>query len=403
MTKASSRIFKLSRPEFCPNPDCPYHDRHTALNNHWYIKYGTFQTKARGLITRFLCNTCGKTCSAQTFSIDYWTHRHVDYRTLDDRFNACSGYRQIGRALCVSYSVLRNRVLRLARNYLNLFDAALTEFPLTEDVAFDGFESFVGSQYTPNNFNIAIGTKSLVPYLCSVTLFRRKGRMTDAQKKRRDRLDQLWRPQSNALVNQCKESFRDLISLYLNREKLTLITLRTDEKKEYARALSRLPETRHLTEIGALSHRTISSRAARTKSNPLFPVNYLDREIRKNSAAHVRETIRFDREINMSVSRMAIILGHHAFRKPFRIDNRTHTDELPTHADKAGLMKSVEARNNFARLYSHRHLWDQQNLKAKWIEAIWLMKVENPPLLTARGRYARCQPGNGWVARHLLV
>lgn len=403
MTRPNSYIFKLLRPEFCPNPDCPYHDRKNAQNKNWYIKHGTFTNRSHGIIKRFLCIYCGKTCSTQTFSIDYWTHRYVDYRTLDDCLNACSGYRQIGRALCVSYSVLKNRVLRLARNYLNLFDAALTSFPLVEDVAFDGFESFVGSQYTPNNFNIAVGTQSLVPYLCSVTLLRRKGRMTVAQKKRRDRLDRLWRPRRDQLVSQCKESFRDLISLYLNRGTLTPFTLHTDEKKEYARALSRLTESRHLVEIGVISHQTISSRAARTKSNPLFPVNYLDREIRKNSAAHVRETVRFDREINMSASRMAIVLGYHAFRKPFKIDNKTRIDELPTHADKAGLLKSINAQKNFNRLFTHRHLWDHQNLKTEWMEAIWLMKGENPPLLTARGKLARCQPGKGMIARHFLV
>lgn len=392
-----------SRPEFCPNPDCPYHDRQNAHNLHWFINYGSFPTKTRGIITRFLCSTCGKSCSTQTFSIDYWTHRYVDYRTIDDRLNGCSGYRQIARSLGVSYSLLRNRLLRLARNYLNAFDASFASFPLEEDIAFDGFESFVGSQYTPNNFNIAVGTKSLVPYLCSMTLFRRKGRMTDAQRKRRDRLDRVWRPRSNSLVDQCKESFRDLVSLYLNRGTLTPFTLHTDEKKEYVRALERLTETRHLITIGAMSHRTISSRAARIRSNPLFPVNYLDREIRKNSAAHVRETVRFDREVNMSVSRMAITLGFHAFRKPFRIDNKARIDGQPTHAERAGLLNSVDVRNSLKRLFTHRHVWDQQMVRAKWMEAIWKMTGENPPLFTARGTRARCQPGTGWVARHLVV
>lgn len=399
----ASRIPHINRPEFCPNPDCPYHNRKVAARTRWFIKYGTFSTQVRGTIRRFSCTYCGKTCSTQTFSLQYWTHRTIDFRTLDDRLNSCSGYRQIGRALRVSYSLLKNRVLRLARNYLNLFDVSLANNPLVEDIAFDGFESFVGSQYVIDNFNIAVGTRSCIPYLFTLSLFRRKGRMTEAQKKRRAILDRYWRPERSELANRCKVAFRDLLSLYLNRTSLSPFTLYTDEKKEYARALSTLTEARHLTEIDILRHRTISSRAARTRRNPLFPVNYLDREIRKNSAAHVRETVRFDREVNMTASRMAIHLGFHTFRKPFRIDNTANVEHKPTHADQVGLLVPCEARRSFMRLYTYRHLWDQQVSKARWMEDIWLFKGTNPPLLTAKGSRARCQPGMGWIAGHLLV
>lgn len=396
-------IYRGTHPEFCPNPDCPFHNRNLAKSSRWYIKYGSFPTRARGRIHRFACARCGKTCSTQTFSIHYWTHRSVDLKTIDDRLNACSGYRQIGRALCLSYSIIRNRMLRIARNYLNLFDMSLAAYPLVEDIAFDGFESFVGSQYTPNNFNIAVGTQSRVPYLFNVTLLRRKGRMTDAQKKHRGTLDRFWRPPRNELVNQCKDAFRSLLALYLNRESLAPFTLYTDEKKEYLRALSDLTEARHLREIGVFSHETISSRVARTRRNPLFPVNYFDREIRKNSAAHARETVRFDREINMSASRMTITIGYHTYRKPFLIDNKSHVDAMPTHADHARLLDDADSRKCFERLYTHRHVWSHQLSQSKWQEDIWLMHGRNPPLITSRGILARCQPGCGWVARHLLV
>ncbi len=303
----------------------------------------------------------------------------------------------------VSYSLLKNRVLRLARNYLHLFDVSLTNYPLVEDIAFDGFESIVGSQYVIDNFNIAVGIRSRIPYLFTLSLLRRKGRMTDKQKKRRAILDQYWRPERGELVNRCKVAFRDLLSLYLNRTSLSPFTLYTDEKQEYARALSTLTEARHLTEIDVLRHRTISSRAARTRHNPLFPVNYFDREIRKNSAAHVRETVRFDREVNMSASRMAILIGYHTFRKPFKIDNKVNVDSKPTHADQVGLLATCEARRGFNRLYTYRHLWNQQMSKAMWMEDIWLFKGTNPPLLTMKGGRARCQPGMGWVAKHLLA
>ena len=42
----------------------------------------------------------------------------------------------------------------------------------------------------------------------------------------------------------------------------------------------------------------VSGKAARTKNNRLFAVNYLDREIRKDNASHVRETVQFSRNGN---------------------------------------------------------------------------------------------------------
>lgn len=310
----------------------------------------------------------------------------------------------MGRALSLSYCVLKNRCERLARNYLALFSTASSEFPLNEDVAFDGFESFVGSQFVPDNFNIAVGCTSRLPYLVNLALFRRRGRMTDAQKRKRESLDRVWKPPKRHLIERCKEAFRDLLSLYLNRQTLTPFTLHTDEKKEYQRALKELPEARHLMTLGIMTHERTSSRKARTHRNPLFPVNYLDREIRKNSAAHVRETVRFDREVNMSAARMVVLLGYHSFRKPFRIDGHANVDDLATHADRAGLTKRAEVQEKFGELYTHRHVWTQLPLKAKWMGDIWLKTGENPPVVYHRGEVrARNQPGAGWTAKHLLV
>jgi|GEM_PF-4274898 len=64
------------------------------------------------------------------------------------------------------------------------------------------------------------------------------------------------------------------------------------------------------------THRRYSSRLPRTVGNPLFPVNYIDRECRKDMAEYVRETIRFARSA-------------HNFFKPWSLNgggaDRRHT------------------------------------------------------------------------------
>lgn len=283
-------------------------------------------------------------------------------------------------------------------------DNAFAGFPIDEDIAFDGFESYLRSQYIPDNFNIAVGCVTQVPYAFTLSLFRRRGRMTDIQKRNRAVLDTIWKPEPRALVASCKTVFRDILSLYMNRPALTSFCIHTDEKSEYKRALMELPEWQHLSALHLVEHKTTSSRLPRTRRNPLFPVNYLDREIRKNSAAHVRETVRADREVTMTMSRMTITLGFHTFRKPFRIDNRTNGRNVITHAEMANLLNNRNTKEAFDRLYTKRHVWSHQKLKARWMEDIWLIKKENPPVVCFRtGRVPeKGQPGSGWFARHLL-
>ena len=123
----------------------------------------------------------------------------------------------------------------------------------------------------------------------------------------------------------------------MNRPELSPLILNTDEKTEYKTALKDLPEWRHLSELHLVEHRTVSFLPSPDEEESLFPVNYLDREIRKNSAAHVSGDGPGDREAGMTMARMVITLGYHTFRKPYRIDNRVARAETKSHADMVGL------------------------------------------------------------------
>ena len=371
----------------------------------WFHHFGSYYSQARGPIPRFRCLACGKTFSTQTFSIHYWTHSDVDLKLLDDSLYACSGYRQISRDLNLSLPVLVNRYMRITRGYLNLYDTALSTSSLSESLAFDGFESFTRSQYFPNNFNILVGQESQSVYMLNLSIMRRKGRMTDIQKANRALIDTVWRPRRKALVKDCLSLFHDVARLILRQDKISSRTLETDMKREYITALKedRLIETLRTHQL--FFHHQTDSRANRTLTNPLMAVNYIDREIRKNSAAHVRETVRQDREVNMALARMIITLGHHTFRKPYRITNVLPIDGCRTHAEVAGLMNSSEAKSAYTKLYSHRHFWSHQLLKSDWMERAWLMEMENPKRLNLNtGEVAeKYQPGTAWKARHFVV
>ena len=83
----------VTRPEFCPNPECPLHDRTLARTGQWFQHYGFYHSQSGGKTRRFYCKYCGRTSSSRTFSLHYWTHRKIDFCDLVVRLNSCAGYR----------------------------------------------------------------------------------------------------------------------------------------------------------------------------------------------------------------------------------------------------------------------------------------------------------------------
>ena len=110
----------FGRPPHCPNPGCPHYDQPETAN--WYRKAGFYSTLTFGEVPRFFCKSCGKYFSRQTFSIDYYAKRLVDYRYVYNQVNAGAGIRNIARDLGFRDSTITNRINRLARNADRLCD-----------------------------------------------------------------------------------------------------------------------------------------------------------------------------------------------------------------------------------------------------------------------------------------
>ncbi|MBL8968132.1 MAG: hypothetical protein JNG85_14090, partial [Spirochaetaceae bacterium] len=76
-------------PPFCPRPGCEHHREAPGFRYHAYKPRGAYATKAIGPVPRFRCTACGKTFSNQTFSVDYYAKRVVDYENLAGRLSSC--------------------------------------------------------------------------------------------------------------------------------------------------------------------------------------------------------------------------------------------------------------------------------------------------------------------------
>jgi transposase-like protein len=366
-------------PPFCPNRSCDYHidplSGKTAVlrRRRWFKHNGSYPTKVRGAVRRFKCLRCGRGFSEQTFSLDYYVKRSISYGTLAGLLRSCSGVRATARLLGCSCDSVSNRHSRLARQCLSAHSRLLTRLPLAEPVVADGFESFAVSQYFPNNIHLLAGAHSQMLYFCDYVTIRRSGRMTELQKRLRAALEQLFRPPAGALI----ASFTELLEHLHRRARAPAaarLVLCTDRKQEYRRALRAHPGLSHEAADDTFEHVRIDSRAARTRSNPLFAVNYLDRELRKDLAEHVRETVRYARNVNHSMERLWIYLLDHNLAKRFRINDPVALQR--THASEAGA-SAADIRWATTQLTTRRRFHSFEQLEPA-AERLWRRAYDTP-------------------------
>jgi hypothetical protein len=190
---------------------------------------------------------------------------------------------------------------RLGRHCL-LFNK-LHDPPPQEPVVIDGFESFEYSQYYPCHFHNAVGAYSHWHYAFTDSELRRKGAMTNTQRERREFLERTFgRPDPKSI----EKEIGALIDLLPGDHPSQILS---DEHRAYARAIRKMRRR--------IDHRVTSSKEARTKDNPLFPVNLLDLLIRHSGSNHKRETIAFSKRRQNAAERLAIFQVWRNFMKVF--------------------------------------------------------------------------------------
>jgi hypothetical protein len=319
-------------PPFCPYKACPHHAQ--PPRETWWVSFGHHDTACFGPVARFRCRSCRRTFSAQTFSLDYYAKRRIDYRRLESLGSSSVSVRALGRNLGCSPGSVLNRIDRLARQSIACHARLRPRAARPEDVCIDGFVGFDRSQYFHNNITISIASSSRFVLAFAHATLRRSGALRPEQKKRRDQVYRGVAFEPKALERSFSELLDELERDRPPRPERPLVIV-TDEKLEYGRAIRahRLflgQDARH-----RVAHHRVNSRLPRTFLNPLFASNYLDREIRKDQAAHHRESTCFCRNAANGLSRMACYLGWHNYKKRFLIKAPVGTST--THAREAGI------------------------------------------------------------------
>jgi hypothetical protein len=345
-------------PPFCPRPDCPYHEH--PPKSLWWRSAGTHRTICFGQVLRFQCLHCFHTFSTQTFSTNYYAKRKIDYRRLELLLSSSMSLRSLGRTFDCSCGSILNRVDRLSRQALASHSRLRPQARRDEDVCIDGLVSFDRSQYFPNNITLSVTSKSRYVLSFTHATLRRSGKMRSEQKEKRNQLYRGIEFESRPL----ERSFTALLD-ELDRDrppgKTKPLIIITDEKKEYERAFLAHRLYRKQDEGHRVVHRTVNSRLPRTCFNPLFPSNYLDREIRKDQASHRRETTCLGRNVANGLSRMACYLDWHNYSKRFLIKAQVLENE--THGEEAGIPRE-EIESSRSKMFEWRSFFTLTELDA---------------------------------------
>lgn len=358
-------------PPFCPYKECAYY-RHPP-EGRWWRRCGFHHTRCFGPVARFQCLTCRRTFSTQTFSLDFYAKRRIEYRQLENWNASSMSVRALGRNLGCSCASVLNRLDRLARQSIACHAHLRPCAHRYEDVAIDGFVSFDRSQYFPNNITISVASASRYALAFTHATLRRSGTMRDVQKKRRDAVYRGVVFERRSLERSFSELLDELERDRPPRPGRPLVVI-TDEKLEYERAfvshrLARSQDAEH-----RVVHHRVNSRLPRTCLNPLFPSNYLDREIRKDQAAHHRETTCFSRSVANGMSRMACYLGWHNYQKRFSV--KWPVRNTMTHAEMAGIDRRVLADARW-RMFHERAFMSRLKLDALETR-IWRKDIPTP-------------------------
>jgi len=293
-------------PPFCPNPDC---DSHTSPHT-WRFKKKGFYTRLRGprRVQRYVCRSCQRNFSSQTFSTTYWLKHPRLLRPLFHRLLGCSALRQIAREFGLTHTAVQRQTERLGRHCLLLLDELGPRECPSEPLVLDGFRTFEHSQYWPFDLNLLVGASHYV-YGFNDAELRRSGTMRPGQQAKRTALEATYgRPHPHTT----RLAVEELVARVVPPGAQAAIE--SDEHTAYPEAFVRLGDRE-------IDHRTTSSKQSRTFQNPLFPANLADLLLRHDSANHKRETIAFSKRRQGALYRAAIWAVWRNFMK-LRSENR---------------------------------------------------------------------------------
>ena len=273
-------------PPRCPNEQC---EQHARPESKFFRRHGFYRAKCRShAVPRFLCKTCGKSFSRQTFRADYHDKKpHLNARVVEFLM-AGVGLRKTARTLGIGRKNLELKWRKIARHGrrldLNLKARAARANARAPQSApyriqFDELETYETRRNTrPLSVATMVEVRTRLIIGVMAAPIRPRGTMTKQRLAAIAREDRLFGRRVDRSRAACRSVFRSAAKL---QPGATEVQLESDDKRTYPgyfqdafAAVSR-------------SHRVTSSKAPRGVGTPLFPIN-LTEAVMRDHAGRVR-------------------------------------------------------------------------------------------------------------------
>jgi len=374
----------MSHFRHCSNQACP---NYSTPRTGWYVHIGSYHTIAHGEVSRVRCKACGRTISAQTYSIHYFAKRRLPLVDVFRRLRGGSSQRDIARTLHVSRTAIRSAVYRLGRQAMAAQVTLVGPWLAEGSVVFDGLQSSLTSKDFPCHITTAVAATGEVVLDMTHTVLRRGGVLRPAQEHRRKEKEAVWRPRRGSLTKDISLLVHEIPRFHRMPNPDAVLVIDTDEHPVYQAVIAQDRALRFWKTHGLFEHRRTPGSAPRTTGNRLFPVNYLDRLMRHRLKEHTRQTIAFGRHAVDQMHRAWIMMYDHNVVQPWRVKDG---DGSACHAAVAGIDPGEIAR---IRKIFFRDRIDMRGVCLTGaMRKVWEGQLDGPPVRWKVGQVRAAQP-----------
>ena len=358
-------------PLRCRNRDCPNHV--PPKDPGWRVPHGSYGTLAHGTVQRYRCRACGKTVSDQTESMHYYAKRLLPLEEISRCLDGNTCPREIARRYETSPMAIQGAILRIGRQAMAAHMVLLTSLNPRIKVVFDGLRSFVTSQDYPCDITTVLDPEGETILSMSHAVFRRGGRMTPAQARRMAAKNARWEPKPGTVSRAITQLFNEIWA-YLRPSAEEPAVLHSDEDPHYQRLLAADPVMGHYRSGGLIRHVRTPSTYRRTRRNPLFPANYIDRIMRHRCKEHTRESFAFGRHAVLQMHRAWRFAWETNCRRPYRVRH----PELGVHAVQGSVPE--EAIKPVTKEFFERRIALDGVPVPESIVEVWTAELQSPPV-----------------------
>ena len=253
-------------PRRCPNPRCR---EHRFPRPGFFYRHGSYKPKCRPQpVPRFLCRSCRRGFSRQTFRADYRDHRPDLNVPLFNLLTSGVGLRQCSRLLRLSRRCTELKFRKLARQLGHLERNLRRPLPPGSHLQLDELETYEGARRTrPLSVPLLIEVESRFWIWAESAPIRPRGRMSPARRLAIAAEELRLGPRRDRSRRSVLRTLRRGAELC---RRLDVVQLSSDEKPTYPALARRAFAGQRLV------HRRTSSLLPRTVENPLFAINHTE-------------------------------------------------------------------------------------------------------------------------------